>query len=532
MHSIRSSDYPTYAGRIAPAAVSQGSYPFRDLGVHSLYLVESFVGPVRSLSVKSYESGKNPMLTFDEWRAYAECERGTGSMYLSWNTRPIQCELEIHGTKGVIKVDRFLQVCDVNRILPGPKQIGNILNGYRNAVRRSFIIPVNLLRFMTGSLRPSPGIYRCVQDFHIALRNGATIPVPAEEGRRIAKWIDFASGDADHQKAVRLAHEMTKPLSHARVLVTGGAGFLGRALVERLQEQGESMRLLVRRAPMQGSSDSVVVGSLGQPELVDRAVQGVEVVYHLGAAMKGGKEEFEQGTVWGTRNIIDACVRHNAQLIYVSSMSVADHAGHADGVPVTEQSPYEPHPDRRGVYTQTKYRAEQMVLDAIRDQGLRAVVVRPGQIFGPGAEHVTPNGVIGLAGRWIVAGNGTRMLPLVYRDDVVDALLLAERSERAWGQVVNVVDPAAITQNDYLQWAGRTQTLRVLRWPVWVLWILAFKIELLGKMLKRDVPLTRYKIRSLKPLWPFDVAKARDVLGWSPRVGTLDGLKRTFGGGV
>lgn len=531
VHSIRSSDYPTYAGGPLPAPYRQGSYPFRDLGVHSLYLVESFVGPVQNLMVRYYESGRNPMLTFDEWRAYAECERGTGSMYLSWNTRPIQSELEIHGTRGVIKVDRFLQVCDVNRVLPGPKQIGNILNGFRNALRRSFIIPVNLLRFMTGSLKPSPGIYRCVQDFHIALRNGYTVPVPAEEGRRIAKWIDFASRDADHEKAIRLAHEMSKPLPHARVLVTGGAGFLGRALVERLQENGESVRLLLRRAPTQ-KSEGVLIGSLGQPDLVDRAVQGVEVVYHVGAAMKGGKEEFEQGTVWGTRNIVDACLRHGAKLVYVSSMSVADHAGHATGVPVTEQSPYEPHPDRRGVYTQTKFRAEQMVLDAIRDQGLRAVVVRPGQIFGPGAEHVTPNGVIGIAGRWIVAGNGTRMIPLVYRDDVVDALLLAERSEKAWGNVINVVDPAAVTQSDYLLWAGRAQRLRVMRMPVWALTILAFKIEILGKLMKRDVPLTRYKIRSLKPLWPFDVTKARELLGWSPKVGTLDGLKRTFGGGV
>ncbi len=530
VHSIRSSDYPTYAGGPLPQPYRQGSYPFRDLGVHSLYLVESFVGPVQNLMVRFYESGRNPMLTFDEWRAYAECEQGTGSMYLSWNTRPIQSELEIHGTRGVIKVDRFLQVCDVNRILPGPKQIGNILNGFRNAVKRSFVIPFNLVRFMTGSLKPSPGIYRCVQDFHIALRNGATIPVPAEEGRRMAKWIDFASRDADHQKALRLQHEMTKPLAHARVLVTGGAGFLGRVLVERLRERGDAVRLLLRRGA--GADDAVVVGSLGQPDLVDRAVQGVDVVYHLGAAMKGAKEEFEQGTVWGTRNIIDACVRHGAALVYVSSMSVADHAGHADGVPVTEQSPYEPHPDRRGVYTQTKFRAEQMVLDAVREQGLRAVVVRPGQIFGPGAEHVTPNGVIGLAGRWIVAGGGTRMLPLVYRDDVVDALLAAAQSERAWGQVINVVDPTAITQNDYLAWAARVQPLKVVRWPVWVLMVLATGIEVLGKVLKRDVPLTRYKIRSLKPLSPFDVAKARDVLGWSPRVGTLDGLKRTFGGGV
>ncbi|MCI0450820.1 MAG: Gfo/Idh/MocA family oxidoreductase [Candidatus Latescibacteria bacterium] len=528
VHSIRSSDYPTYAGGPLPQPYRQGSYPFRDLGVHSLYLIESFVGPVHTLSVNFYASGRNPMLTFDEWRAYAECEHGTGYAYLSWNTRPIQSELEIHGTRGVIKVDRFLQVCDVNRILPGPKQIGNIMNGARNALRRAFVIPWNLVRFMTGSLKPSPGIYRCVQDFHIALHTNKPIPVPAEEGRRMAKWIDFASRDADHQKAQQLSHELTKPIARSRVLVTGGGGFLGRALVERLRENGESSRLLLRRGD--AGAENVVVGSLGTPEVVDRAVQGVEVVYHVGAAMKGGKEEFEQGTVWGTRNVIDACVKHGAKLVYVSSMSVADHAGHVTGTPVTESSPYEPHPDRRGVYTQTKFRAEQMVLEAIRDKGLRAVVVRPGQIFGPGAEHVTPNGVIGIAGRWIVAGKGDRNLPLVYRDDVIDALLASERSPAAIGQVVNVVDPTPVTQNDYLGFAGRTRSLRVTRMPVWMLVILAFKIEILGKMMKRDVPLSRYKIRSLTPLWPFDVAKARDLLGWSPRVGAIEGLRRTFGG--
>ncbi len=532
VHSIRSSDYPPYAGGPLPQPYRQGSYPFRDLGVHSLYLIESFLGPVRTLSINFYESGRNPMLTFDEWRAYVECVHGTGYAYLSWNTRPIQSELEIHGTRGVIKVDRFLQVCDVNRVLPGPKQIGNILNGCRNALRRSIVIPVNLLRFMTGSLKPSPGIYRCVRDFHVALHNGQPVPVPAEEGRRMAKWIDFAGRDADHQKALRLAHELAKPLARSRVLVTGGAGFLGRALVERLRADGESVRLLLRRAPAGASTDDVVIGSLGQPDIVDRAVQGVEVVYHVGAAMKGGKEEFEQGTVWGTRNVIEACLRHGATLVYVSSMSVVDHAGHATGTPITEASPYEPRPNRRGVYTQAKFRAEQMVIEAIRERGLRAVVVRPGQIFGPGAEHVTPNGVIGIAGRWIVAGKGDRHLPLVYRDDVVDALLASERSPAAVGQVVNVVDPTPVTQNDYLQWAGRVQELRVHRMPVWMLTVIAFKIEILGKLLKRDVPLSRYKIRSLNPLRPFDVARARDLLGWSPKVGTMEGLKRTFGGRV
>jgi nucleoside-diphosphate-sugar epimerase len=339
----------------------------------------------------------------------------------------------------------------------------------------------------------------------------------------MAKWIDCERRRRPPEG--RAAHELTKPLPPARVLVTGGGGFLGRALVERLRENGESVRLLLRRVPSEGS-DGVLVGSLGTPEVVDRAVRGVDVVYHVGAAMKGGKEEFEQGTVWGTRNVVDACLRHGVKkLVYVSSMSVADHAGHTTGVPVTESSPLEPHPDRRGVYTQTKMRAEEIVLEAIRDKGLRAVIVRPGQIFGPGAEGVTPNGIIGIAGRWIVAGNGSRATA-VYRDDVVDALLASERSPAA---VVNVVDPTPVTQNDYLRAAARTQTLRVVRWPVWVLMILAYKIELLGRLLHRDVPLSRYKIRSLKPLWPFDTTKARDVLGWSPKVGVAEGLRRTFG---
>ena len=194
--------------------------------------------------------------------------------------------------------------------------------------------------------------------------------------------------------------------------------------MRRLRERGESPRVFLRRPAAPGSAAKgldAVYGSLGEPEAVDRAVAGVEVVYHVGAAMKGWREDFEAGTVWGTRNIIDACLRHRVKrLVYVSSLGVLDHAGHEDGVIVDEESPVEPNPDLRGLYTQTKLEAERMVLAATKERGLDAVIVRPGQIFGPGAEKVTPNGVIKLAGQWIVAGNGKRMLPAVYIEDVVD----------------------------------------------------------------------------------------------------------------
>ena len=213
------------------------------------------------------------------------------------------------------------------------------------------------------------------------------------------------------------------------------------------------MRVLVRRPVAEYANDSgiqMVVGDLGDPRIVDHAVAGVTTVYHVGAAMRGSPRDFEAGTVWGTRNVIDACGRHGTRrLVHVSSMGVLDHAGRGPDEKVDESYRHEPLPALRGAYTRTKLQAEQMVVEAMHD-GLPAVVLRPGQIFGPGAERVTPNGVVALAGRWIAVGDGACTLPLVYVDDVVDALLLAGEAPDATGGVINVVDPATVTQSDYI----------------------------------------------------------------------------------
>ena len=154
-----------------------------------------------------------------------------------------------------------------------------------------------------------------------------------------------------------------------------------------------------------------------------------------------------------------------------------------------------------------------------------------GQIFGPGAETVTPNGTVALAGRWLAIGSGRTPLPLVYRDDVVDALLLAADAPKAVGGTFNIVDTASVDRDTYLQRCKRLRgdALKLLRVPQWLFLLMAIGVELLGKALKRDVPLTRYRVRSLKPLTGFDTRAARDALGWAPRVGVARGLDITFG---
>src|ERR1017187_1976701 len=265
-----------------------GSYPFQDLGVHGLCLLEAFLGQIQNADVHPVSTGKDPNLFFDEWFAMVDCARGVGRMYISWNVRLPRNELVIHGTRGIMNVDCYLQSCIVRKTLPVPKVIQmfvavgtSSLASLTNATRTAF-------RFATGKLRPNPGIHDSVIEFHRALASGAPVPVPVEEGRRMVYWMEDVSRRADAEKKARLA--VSAPVPPARVLVTGGTGGLGKAVVKRLRERGELVRVLAHRPNPAMEEDPrihLVYGDLGDPLAVERAVKGVDVVCHVGAAMRG-----------------------------------------------------------------------------------------------------------------------------------------------------------------------------------------------------------------------------------------------------
>jgi predicted dehydrogenase/nucleoside-diphosphate-sugar epimerase len=530
---FRSSEYPPYRGGPLPIHYQDGGYPFLDQGVHALYLAESFLGAMEDAKSFYGTHGGDPNLLYDEWRVAAQCQRGTANIQISWNVRPLQNWFVVQGTKGVLRANLFAMWVVHTPQLPLPKGPARALQALREGLSISAQVPANVVRFAARKIVQYDGLHSLVAAFYGALRSGAPMPVPVEQARSTVYWTKCVSQQADAEK-IRLQSRF-QTMGTAKILVTGANGLIGRALVRRLLRKGNRVRIFVRRQPepefMKDSNIEVFLGDLGDPAAVDQAVAGTEMVYHVGAAMKGNAHDHERGTVCGTQNIVDSVLRHDVQgLVYISSLSCLEAASSGHGTVVREDWPVEPFPTKRGAYTQAKTSAEKIVRHAVRDRHLRAVLLRPGRVFGPGMTLLTPEVARRVGDVFVVLGNGTRELPLVYVEDVVDAIVLAAEASKFDGRVFHIVDRTQITQNQVVRnyITKKAKKARVIHVPVSIVYGLAFGFEILSRVLNRPVPLSIYRVKSALARMQFDCTRAENELGWQPRIGVASGLEETM----
>ncbi len=530
---FRSSEYPPYHGGPLPVHYQSGGYPFLDQGVHGLYLAESFLGAIEDVRAYYGTHGGDPNLLYDEWRVAAQCQRGTANIQMSWNVRPLQNWFVVQGTEGVLRADLFAMWVTHSPRLSLPKAPARAWQAMSEGLSISTQVPANIARFACKKIVQYNGLHSLVAAFYRALQTGTAMPVPADQARSAVYWTNRVSQEADAAK-IKFQAQFQNAGS-AKVLVTGATGLIGRHLVRRLLQEGNLVRIFVRRQPqaefMNDGNIEVFRGDLGDPAAVDRAVAGTEIVYHVGANMKGSAHDHERGTVCGTTNIVESVLRHDVQrLVYISSLSCLHAATSRRGDVVTEDWPIEPAPTKRGAYTQAKTEAEKIVLEAVRDRHLRAVLLRPGRVFGPGMTLLTPDVARQMGRFFVIFGDGTRELPLVYVDDVVNAIVLAAENGKFDGSVFHIVDRTHITQNqlvrDYILKGARKA--KVIHVPLAILYGLALGVEVLSKILNRPAPLSIYRVKSAMARMQFDCSRAEKEIGWQPRVGTVFGLQETM----
>lgn len=303
------------------------------------------------------------------------------------------------------------------------------------------------------------------------------------------------------------------------VLVTGAGGFIGSHLAERLVEEGARVRALVHynalgrwgwldESPLAGEME-VLAGDLTDPWSVGRAVQGCQVVFHLGALIAipysyDAPQSYVRVNVEGALNVLQACRQAGvARLVHTSTSEVY---GTAQRVPIAEDHPLQ----GQSPYSASKIGADKLVESFHLSFGLPVVTVRPFNTFGPrqSARAVIPTIITQLlAGQPVRLGNLHPTRDLNYVANTVDGFLAAAQADQALGRTINLGSGREISIGDLAQ--------------------------LIARLMGKDLGLTQDPAR-LRPAGSeverllADASLAAELLDWRPRLDLEEGLSRTI----
>ena len=320
-----------------------------------------------------------------------------------------------------------------------------------------------------------------------------------------------------------------------KILVTGGGGFVGGYVVERLLARGYSVRSIGRspQPQLEEQGVEVVCGDLTDAAAVSAACEGIDAVFHVAAraGVWGSWESYYQPNVIGTRNVVAACREQGVgRLIYTSTPSVVFNRQPISGG--DESLPY----GKNWLchYAHTKAIAEEEAL-AANSESLKIVALRPHLIFGPGDPHLLPRVIESVrTGRLKIVGDGSSRVDVSYVGNVADAHLDAFdalESGKGAGQAyfISQGEPVELWPwvNSILEGLGHAPLTK--RIPLPVAYTVGAVCEGLWKLLGRrnDPPITRFVAVELAKDHYFDISAARRDLSYEPKVSMAEALERT-----
>ena len=325
---------------------------------------------------------------------------------------------------------------------------------------------------------------------------------------------------------------MVDTKTRQRVLVTGGGGFLGQAVVRRLVERGDHVCSFSRGfyKDLESMGVEQIQGDIGDRSAVEQACNGVDLVFHVAAkpGVWGPYSDYYETNVKGTQNVISSCIKHQvSRLIYTSSPSVV-----FDGTDMENVDESVPYPDKfHGYYPKTKAMAEQSVVKAAAG-GLKTIVLRPHLIWGPRDNHLVPR-IIERAARLVKVGNGTNLVDTTYIDNAADAHILAadklEESHTLSGNIYFISQGEPVPLWDMvdaiLKTAGLGPVKRSI--PKRMAWLIGVLLEFAYKAfnLNGEPEMTRFLAQELATAHWFDISAARKDLGYIPQISTEEGLR-------
>lgn len=319
------------------------------------------------------------------------------------------------------------------------------------------------------------------------------------------------------------------PVSTA--FVTGGSGFVGGRLIERLRADGHAVRALARS---QRAADAVrakgaepVSGDLEDTAALRAGAQGCELAFHAAATVGdwGKREDFRRGNVDGTRNVLSACAEVGVRRFVHVGTEAALMAGRPL-VKVDETAPLRP--DSPVLYSATKAQAEQLVKAANRTGSFETVVIRPRFVWGRGDTTLLPvMADMVRSGRFAWIGGGKHLTSITHVDNTVEGLILGARSGKP-GEVYFVTDGDPVVFREFVSQLLETQGLKAptRSVPTGMAGALAVASEAAWRLLPLPgrPPLTRFTYWVSSQECTILTDKARTELGYRPVKSREEGL--------
>jgi nucleoside-diphosphate-sugar epimerase len=318
------------------------------------------------------------------------------------------------------------------------------------------------------------------------------------------------------------------------ILVTGGSGFLGGAVVRRLVARGEVVRSLQRQdsPALRELGVDIVRADLADRDAVIQAAKGCDAVIHIAAktGVWGPCADYYRANVLGTRNVLEACAKNGIRrLVYTSTPSVIHAGGDVEGV--DESAPLATHFET--AYPATKAEAERLVL-AANGPELGVVILRPHLIWGPDDPQLTARILArGKAGRLRLVGKGLKRIDSIFIDNAVDAHLLAldrvAPGAGCAGKAYFITQGEPIPQRDLINGMLKAGGLPPCEKSISpkAAYAIGLAMEIIWRALNRqDEPLmTRFVAKQLATAHWYDISAAKRDLGYEPAISVTQGLQ-------
>jgi predicted dehydrogenase/nucleoside-diphosphate-sugar epimerase len=323
------------------------------------------------------------------------------------------------------------------------------------------------------------------------------------------------------------------------VLITGASGFLGRYIVPRFIDGGHKVRVFVRTTSNTSALEKlgveIVRGDLKDSDSLAIAVAGMDTVVHAAASMAGTPQEQEAATTQGTHDLLRIAEEAGVKrFIHVSSIVVLEMRMPRGGGSIQEDGPYETCEKLMSHYTRSKMGAEKAAVEFAANGKMAVLILRPGLLFGPGGKLFLPRMGYGFGSNcYALIGMGGNPLPVSYVANCADAIFAAAEKVDVTEGIFNIVDDEPIKQIEYMREVKATvrPNLKIVRVPYLMARTIAFFGETTSAILSKikTIPWpfrANHMIQCVRRL-SYSNAKAKELLGWAPKVGKAEALKAT-----